>query len=253
MIGGRLVANGLVFHHEGVLAVDHVDLVAEPGCITAVIGPNGAGKTTLFDCLSGELVPAEGQVLLNGVDLTGRSTDARSRLGMARTFQHSSVFFSLTVEENLRIGAENRRRRDTLREFFGLPEADARTTTRVVDEVLHEVGLTSLRHVTAGDLPTGTLRRVEFARALCSRPSVLLLDEPASGLDDAETNVLREQIAAQAARGLTVVLIEHDIALVRESADVVVAMSAGKVLATGTPEQVLANTDVRAVVLGLAP
>jgi branched-chain amino acid transport system ATP-binding protein len=229
-----------------------VDLVAEPGCITAVIGPNGAGKTTLFDCLSGVLVPDAGQVLLNDVDITTRSTDARSRLGMARTFQHSSVFFSMSVEDNLRIGAENRRRRDTLREFFGLPEADARVTSRVVDEVLREVGLYALRHVTAGDLPTGTLRRVEFARALCTRPSVLLLDEPASGLDDAETNVLREQIAALAARGLTVVLIEHDIALVRESADRVVAMSGGHVLATGSPDEVLANRDVRSVVLGLA-
>jgi branched-chain amino acid transport system ATP-binding protein len=252
VIGGRLEARDLVFRHEAVVAVDHVDLVAEPGRVTAVIGPNGAGKTTLFDCLSGVLLPEAGRVLLDGIDLTTRSADARSRLGVARTFQHSSVFPTMSVEDNLRVGAENRRRRDTWREFFGLPEASATASMRVVEQVLDEVGLTPLRHVAAGELPTGTLRRVEFARALCTRPSVLLLDEPASGLDDAETNAMREQIEALARRGLTVVLIEHDIALVRESADVVVAMRAGRVLATGTPDEVLADPDVRAVVLGLA-
>jgi branched-chain amino acid transport system ATP-binding protein len=247
---GRLEAHGLVFRHEGVVAVDHVDLVAEPGRITAVIGPNGAGKTTLFDCLSGVRVPNAGRVLLDGADVTQLRTDARSRLGLARTFQHSSVFATLTVEENLRVGAENRRRLDTLREFFGMPANDAAASQRVVARVLDELGLRPLRHVVAGQLPTGTLRSIEFARAVCMNPSVLLLDEPASGLDDDETEILRHSMAELAARGIALLFVEHDIALVRDAADVVYAMAAGQIVASGPPAEVLARADVRSVVLG---
>jgi branched-chain amino acid transport system ATP-binding protein len=251
MSGGRLEARGIVMRHEGLVAVDHVDLVATPGCVTAVIGPNGAGKTTLFDCLSGELVPDEGRVLLDGVDITSLSTDARSRRGIARTFQHSSVFATLTVEENLRVGAENRRRSVTWREFVGLPERDARATNAIVEAVLAEMELAALRDVVAGRLPTGTLRTIELARALCTCPEVLLLDEPASGLDDDETVRLQGQLGVQADRGLTVVLIEHDIALVRDAADVVYAMAGGRMLASGSTAAVLDRDDVRTAVLGL--
>lgn len=249
---GLLEAHDIVFRHEGVVAVDDVDLVAEPGRVTAVVGPNGAGKTTLFDCLSGVREPAAGRVLLDGVDMTSLSSDERSRHGMARTFQHSSVFASLTVEQNLRVGAENRRRRITLRQFLGLREPGDSATTRIVEQVLEDMGLGAIRDVVAGQLSTGTLRTVEMARALCTRPTVLMLDEPASGLDDEETDRLREQLGGLAGRGLTVVLIEHDIALVRESADVLYAMVAGRMLASGTPAEVLDRTDVRASVLGMA-
>ncbi len=253
MTTGLLEARGIVFRHEETVVVDGVDMVAEPGSVTAVIGPNGAGKTTLFDCLSGEREPAAGRVRLDGVDVTLSSTDERSRLGIVRTFQHSSVFLTMTVEENLRVAAENRRRRITLREFLDLPERRGGATTDLVEHVLDEMRLVAVRHVVTGQLPTGTLRTVEFARALCTSPAVLLLDEPASGLDDEETAVLAGHLAAQAARGLTVVLIEHDIALVADSADVVNVMIAGRVLATGTPADVLSRADVRAAVLGLAP
>jgi branched-chain amino acid transport system ATP-binding protein len=252
MTTGLLEARGIVFHHEGVLAVDHVDLVAEPGSVTAVIGPNGAGKTTLFDCLSGECEPSVGRVLLDGTDVTRLSTDERSRRGIARTFQRSSVFLTMTVEENLRVAAENRRRRITFREFLDLPARGERSSTVVVQRTLEEMRLGAVRNVVTGKLSTGTLRSVELARALCTSPTVLLLDEPASGLDDEETAMLSERLAAQAAAGLTVVLIEHDIALVAGSAHVVYVMETGRVLATGTPADILNRADVRAAVLGLA-
>jgi branched-chain amino acid transport system ATP-binding protein len=252
MSAGLLEARGIVYHHEGVLAVDHIDLVAEPGSVTAVIGPNGAGKTTLFDCLSGERTPSAGRVLLDGIDVTRLSTDERSRRGIARTFQRSSVFLTMTVEENLLVAAENRRRQISLREFLGLPARGERSPTRVVRQALDELHLGAVRNVVTGQLPTGTLRTVELARALCTSPTVLLLDEPASGLDDEETATLAERLAVHAGRGLTVVLIEHDIALVSGSAHVVYVMSNGRLLATGTPVDVLERADVRAAVLGLA-
>jgi branched-chain amino acid transport system ATP-binding protein len=252
MTTGLLEARGIVFHHEGVLAVDHVDLVAEPGKVTAVIGPNGAGKTTLFDCLSGERVPSAGRVLLDGTDVTRLDTDERARRGMARTFQRSSVFLSMTVEENLLVAAENRRRRITIREFLDLPVHGEGSSTGVVQRTIDELRLGNVRNVVTGQLPTGTLRTVELARALCTSPTVLLLDEPASGLDDEETAMLAEHLATQAAAGLTVVLIEHDIALVTGSADVAYVMNRGRVLASGAPADMLNRADVRAAVLGLA-
>jgi branched-chain amino acid transport system ATP-binding protein len=252
MTRGRLEAQDVVYRHDAMLAVDHVDLVAEPGLVTAVIGPNGAGKTTLFDCLSGVRTPESGRVLLDGVDITSASTDDRARRGVARTFQHSSVFATLTVEENLRVGAENRRRGVTWREFVGLREADASAASAVVESVAKEMELTEVRDVVAGHLPTGTLRVVELARALCTRPSVLLLDEPASGLDTDETDRLCALLRRQAAMGLAVLLIEHDITLVRDAADVVYAMVDGRMLGSGPTHEVLDRSDVRTRALGLS-
>lgn len=249
---GRLEARGIVFHHEGLLAVDRVDLVGEPGSVTAIIGPNGAGKTTLFDCLSGEREPSEGRVLLDGMDMTRLTTDERSRRGIARTFQRSSVFLTMTVEENLLVAAENRRRRITLGEFFDRRGRGEGSSTRVLERTIADMRLGPVRDVVTGRLPTGTLRTVELARALCTSPTVLLLDEPASGLDDEETAMLAQHLAAQTAQGLTVVLIEHDIAFVAGSAHAVYVMDTGRMVANGTPQEILSRPDVRRAVLGLA-
>jgi len=248
---GVLEARAIVLRHEGLVAVDEVDLRAEPGRVTAVIGPNGAGKTTLFDCLSGIQRPDAGRVVLDGTDITELPADERSRLGLVRTFQRSAVFASLTVAENLRVGAENRRRQGALRGFLGLPDRDTARATALVEEVLHDLGLAGLRDVPAGELSTGTLRLVELARALCSEPVALLLDEPASGLDDREVDALRERLAGLRARGPSIVLVEHDLDFVQELADVVYAMVTGRVLASGTPSEVVARADVRTIVLGL--
>jgi branched-chain amino acid transport system ATP-binding protein len=248
---GVLEARDLVFRRGGLHAVDHVDIEAAPGRVTAVIGPNGAGKSTLFDCLSGELRPASGHVLLDGRDVTRLSADQRSRAGVARTFQRSAVFPSLTVGENLRIGSENRRRQGAWRGVLGIADPDATAAAARVEQIIENLGLGSLRDVMAGRLPTGTLRIVELGRALCTNPSVLLLDEPASGLDDSEVDRFRELIAGFAADGLSVILVEHDIDLVVHLADVVYAMAGGRMLASGAPDAVVAQPDVRSIVLGI--
>jgi len=247
----RLAARQIVRVYGQRTVVDHVDLEAEAGRITVIIGPNGAGKTTLFNALAGAEIPDSGQVLLNGRDVTRLDSDDLARLGVARTFQQSTVFSSLTVAENLRVGAENRARDGMVRGLVGLPDRTRFTSRAKVEDVLTELGLRPLRDVQAASLPTGTLRMVELGRALCTRPNVLLLDEPASGLDDAETEELHQLLHRLADRGLALLLVEHDLDLVREAADVVYVMAAGAILASGRPEEVIRRADVRSVALGI--
>jgi branched-chain amino acid transport system ATP-binding protein len=245
--GARLEARGLVKRYAGVLAVDGVDLDAVPGEVAAMVGPNGAGKTTLFHCLSGHLLPDSGTVRLGPADVTAASSDARARLGLARTFQHSSVFPSLTVEENLLVGAENRRRNGITLGLLGVPDPGAAIATDVVDRVVEQLRLEPYRDAAAATMPTGRLRLVELGRALCSEPSVLLLDEPAGGLDDGETQELHHVLRDLAGAGLALLLVEHDFAFVRDTADVVHVMVAGRVIASGPPQDIEADERVRAI------
>jgi ABC-type branched-subunit amino acid transport system ATPase component len=201
-----------------------VDLDLSPGRITAVVGPNGAGKSTLFHCLAGTLPPARGTVRLGGRDITALPAHARARLGVARTFQQLAVFPSLTVAENVRVGAEQGRVTD--------PGA--------VERALRLLGLDGpLRARPAAGLPTGTLRRVELARVLAGSPRVLLLDEPAAGLDTAEVTALARVLKALAADGTALLVVEHDLDLVAGLADVVHVMTAGQIVASGPPGRVL--------------
>ncbi|CAM5561592.1 ABC transporter permease subunit [Streptomyces narbonensis] len=202
----------------GITALSHVTLALAPARITALVGPNGAGKSTLFDCLAGTLRPrhSQGRITLGGTDITALPAHARTRLGIARTFQRLAVFPSLSVEENVRLGAERGRVR-------GDPAA--------VERSLRLVGLAGpVRHRAAADLPTGTLRRVELARALAGQPHTLLLDEPAAGLDAAETAALARILAALAADGLTVLVVEHDPDLVAGIAHTVHTLEGGRLL-----------------------
>ncbi|WP_407564045.1 ABC transporter permease subunit [Streptomyces sp. 184] len=224
---GALVARGIAVSYGDFSVLSGVDLRVAPGQVTALVGPNGAGKSTLFHCLAGTLRPRAGQVVFGGRDATRLSAHARSRLGLARTFQQPAVFPSLTVAENVGIGAEQGRVRD--------PAATER--------VLRLLGLDGpLRDAPAEDLPTGTLRRVELGRALAGGPRVLLLDEPAAGLDLAETAALVRILRALAADGMALLVVEHDLDLVGELADTVHAMAAGRIVASGTAAQVLAAT-----------
>ncbi|NUU24162.1 MAG: ABC transporter ATP-binding protein [Streptomycetaceae bacterium] len=244
-----LRASGLVRHFGGLRAVDGVDVAVPPGEVTAVIGPNGAGKSTLFHCLAGAQRPDEGRIRLGDRDITRLADHRRARLGIARTFQVVSVFPSLTVADNLRVGAENRTGAAATARLLGLPDP-ARGRTRVaVEEALELVGLAEVRDVPCGRLPTGTLRLVELGRALASRPSVLLLDEPASGLDDTETMRLRTLLRGLADDGLAVLLVEHDMELVFGVADTVHVMAAGRVVASGPPERVRDDEAARAAYL----
>ncbi|WP_031486217.1 ABC transporter permease subunit [Streptomyces bicolor] len=219
-----LTTHHLQARYDGFTALHDVTLTVPPGHITAVIGPNGAGKSTLFHCLAGTHRPTQGQVLLGPRDITHLPAHARTRLGIARTFQQLAVFPSLTVAENVRVGAEQGRLRD--------PSA--------VERSLRLLGLDGpVRSLPAADLPTGTLRRVELARALAGSPRVLLLDEPAAGLDTTEVTALTRILKALAADGTALLVVEHDLDLVADLADTVHVMTAGRIVASGPPDRVL--------------
>ncbi|MGW7550931.1 ABC transporter permease subunit [Streptomyces rimosus] len=224
---GRLTARAVRARYDGFTALDGVDLTVAPGRITALIGPNGAGKSTLFHCLCGTLRPAGGRVLLDGADITRRSAHARARLGLARTFQQLAVFEGLNVTENVRVGAEQ----------SGVSDPAA-ATTRALD-LLSLDG--PLRTAPVAGLDTGTLRRVELARAVAGRPRTLLLDEPAAGLDSAEVAALADVLRTLAADGTALLVVEHDLDLVAGLADTVYAMAAGRIVARGPAHQVLAE------------
>jgi len=239
----RLTARGVVRRFGGITAVDGVDLAVPPGRITALIGPNGAGKSTLFDCLSGTARPETGRVLLGGRDITRLPEHARARLGLARTFQQIAVFPTLTVAANVRVGAEQSAG-GLVRGLLGLPAPGGEQARAATDRALALLGLEAVRDRPAGDLPAGTLRLLELARALAAMPKVLLLDEPTAGLDAAETARLGAVLRALAAEGMALLLVEHDTELVAELADVVYAMAAGRVLAHGPTAVVLADPRV---------
>ncbi|MER5461167.1 ATP-binding cassette domain-containing protein [Streptomyces sp. NPDC002668] len=214
-VAHTLVAQDLRLRYGDFTALDGVGLALPAGQVTALIGANGAGKSTLFHCFCGALRPDSGSVELDGVDITRRAAHTRTRLGIARTFQQLAVFPSLTVEENVRIGAEHGRRRDTA----------------AVGPVLRLVGLDGpVRHRPAAALPTGTLRRVELARALAGRPHTLLLDEPTAGLDTVEAETLARILGALAADGMAVLVVEHDLDLVARIAHTVHVMEAGRIV-----------------------
>jgi len=252
----RLEATGVTKRFGGLTAVDDVSITVEPGQVTALIGPNGAGKTTLFQCLTGRERPDAGEVRLGGRDITALHPDARARLGLGRTFQRLAVFPTMTVADNLRVGAENRPRLGgvlrvgaLLIGMLGFPVGDDASHDYRVEEALDLLGLQAVRDMPAGSLSTGTLRLVELGRALCNDPRVLLLDEPASGLDTKETEELQRVLRTIAAGGLGVLLVEHDVDLVFDVADVVYAMAEGRVLTSGRPDDVRRHPDVLAAYL----
>jgi branched-chain amino acid transport system ATP-binding protein len=226
----------------GRLALDGVDLRAEPGHVTGLIGPNGAGKTTLFNVICGLLPADRGRVLLDDLDLARLGPHKRARQGLARTFQRLELFAMLTVRENIQVAVETHRRWSRQRE----PVAPR------VDELLGLLQLTDVADERVTTLSTGRGRLVELGRALACRPSVLLLDEPASGQDDHETDRFAALLRSLVADDLAVVLVEHDMRLVMQVCDLVHVLDTGRVLAVGTPAQIQADEDVLSAYLGTA-
>jgi len=245
---GELRAEGLSRRYGGLMAVDGVSLAVPPGEVTGLIGPNGAGKSTLFSLLTGVEQPDAGRVVLGGRDITRMPPDARARRGLVQTFQVPSLFPSMTVSDNLMVGAENRHR-DYYGGLLGLVGHSRVAARRRVSRILSALELESIRDEIAGTLSTGALRLVELARALCAEPDVLLLDEPASGLDATETEKLAGLLRGFAASGVGVLLVDHDTDLVFSVVDRVYAMIGGRVVAEGSPDEVRANAAVRSVYL----
>jgi branched-chain amino acid transport system ATP-binding protein len=225
----------------GNIALDHVSIVANPSEITGLIGPNGAGKTTLFNVVTGLLTPTGGRVLLDGRDVTRRAPHKRARAGISRTFQRLELFTLLSVRSNIRVAAELHRSYTHDRTI---------DPDQVAEEVLDRLGIGALAESRVDQLPTGLARLVEVGRALATRPRVLLLDEPASGQDEAETAALASLLGGLAADGMAVVLVEHDVDLEMKTCDRVYVLDFGRVLASGTAEEIRSDPTVIAAYLG---
>jgi branched-chain amino acid transport system ATP-binding protein len=224
----------------GNVALDQVSLSAEPGCVTGLIGPNGAGKTTLFNVITGLLSPNSGRVELDGSDVTRLNPTKRARRGLARTFQRLELFSLLTVRENIRVAADIRK---------GWSH-DKDNPAEAVERIIERVGLGAIAEERVDSLPTGQCRLVELGRSLATKPKVLLLDEPASGQDETETEQFATLLGELAGEGMVVVLVEHDVQLVMKICRTVHVLDFGQIIAMGTPAEIQANEAVLAAYLG---
>jgi ABC-type branched-subunit amino acid transport system ATPase component len=232
-----LTASGLTKRFGGLTAVRDVGFEARPGEILSIIGPNGAGKTTVFNLLTGFLKPDEGTASLDGVPLAGLSPESRCEAGLVRTFQIVQPFKGLSVLDNVVMGAMLRAKSVTA----------ARVAAR---EVLAELNMLSLLDVPAGSLPIGDRKRLEMAKALATRPKVLLLDEVMGGLIPVEVKRMVAFIQGLRDRGLTIVVIEHHMSAVMQLSDHILVLQNGQPIATGTPQEVSRNPVVLTAYLG---
>jgi len=243
---------GVVKRFAGLRAVDDVTFRVPAGAVMGLIGPNGAGKTTLFNVLSGLYKPDAGRVRFRGRDITGRAPHAIARRGLARTFQNLRIFARMTVLENVMVGRHVRSRGGMLACACRWPAArrEERAIVRRSRDLLDLFGLADEGDRPAGDLPFARQRQLEIARALATEPALLLLDEPAAGLNAKETLDLAERIRDLGRSGLTLFIVEHDMDLIMEICERIIVLNAGRIIATGAPREVQTNPDVIRVYLG---
>ena len=248
-----LAAEGLCKTFGGLRAIDNVSFVVPDGSLTALIGPNGAGKTTLFNLITNLFVADAGQTRFYGSPLAGMTPSRIAGLGLLRTFQTARVFPGMTAIENVLVGAHRQIHCHPLRQMLWLGGAEERAMTSRAAALLDLVGLSAFRHAPATALPMGAQKLIEVCRALMARPRMLLLDEPAAGLNDTETADLAALLRAVRDSGVAVLVVEHNMSLVMDVADQVIVLDLGKLLTTGTPDQVQRDKRVIEAYLGLEP
>jgi branched-chain amino acid transport system ATP-binding protein len=250
---GMLELKDISIRFGGVQALDHVSFTLKSGEILGLIGPNGAGKTTLFNCVSGVLKPDTGTITYEGQNIGAFKPHKRASLGIARTFQNLQLWGSMTVLENLMVPLDAFAPRGMVGDALRLPRAryeEMRALERA-RALLHLLGLSEHTDVPAGSLPVGLQRRVELGRALCLRPKLLLLDEPAAGLDAAETLELANLLPQIRQRfGITMLLVDHDMALVMRACDYIYVLDFGKLISQGPPSRVGEDPEVIKAYLG---
>ncbi|MCU5782340.1 ABC-type branched-chain amino acid transport system component [Alcanivorax balearicus MACL04] len=236
----------------GVHAIEALSFDVQRGHVHSIIGPNGAGKTTLFNLVTGLYQPSAGTVTLGGRDITGRAPHKLCEMGMARTFQNLQICMNMSALENVMLGRHRHLGSGALAAMLKLPglrkaDRDCREHCR---ELMAFVGCGDYQDHAASAMPYGALKRLEIARALAAEPDILLLDEPAAGLNATETDALRSVIQKIAGKGITVVLVEHDMKLVMKVSDHLLVISYGRKLAEGTPEEIREHPEVIAAYLG---
>lgn len=236
----------------GVLAISDLSFEVPEGVVYAVIGPNGAGKTTLFNMLCGIYTPSDGDVRFMGQSLLGKQPNQVAALGVSRTFQNLQVFFNMSVLENVMVGCHLRSRNGLYRAAVRWPGVinEEKQIRRWALEALEFCGLGHLAERESSALPYGELKRMEIARALATQPKLLLMDEPAAGLNDTETREMRDLIGRIRDSGITVLLVEHNMGLVMGISDTVLVLDYGSRLAEGTPSEVQNDPQVVAAYLG---
>ena len=250
-----LEIQNLAMRFGGLLAVDGVSLDVQEREIHSIIGPNGAGKTTVFNCMSGFYKPSGGKIIFQGKEIQGKPDYKISRMGMVRTFQHVRLFTQMSVVENLLVAQHRHLNTNLLAGLVKTPnyrERERKSLDRAA-YWLERIGMLDQANVDAGNLSYGQQRRLEIARCMVTKPQLLMLDEPAAGLNPAETLKLNQLIVSlKEDYSVSVVLIEHDMNLVMDISDRITVINQGRPLASGTPQEVRANEDVIKAYLGEA-
>lgn len=248
-----LDVQNLSIRFGGLQAVDQFHIAVEQGQLYGLIGPNGAGKTTVFNMLTGVYKPTSGTILLDGVDITGKNNVQISKMGIARTFQNIRLFNEMSVLDNVKVGLHNQVKCGLFTNILRLP-GDYKTEKKMNEkamQLLEVFGLQDDVKLRARNLPYGKQRKLEIARALATNPKLLLLDEPAAGMNPSETEELMETVRfVREHFGITILLIEHDMSFVMGLCEQITVLDYGRIIAAGTPEMVRNDPKVIAAYLG---